>query len=522
MDFTEFKHTIMRDSTDHNVIGAGGGSSQVLSGHALPDKSRQNDYTEGRETPPDPVGLVALDWPRMLQTAIGLQTIEVDGWIAWVGREGDYSIREDLKSLSRLKLKKNGIRMKHSDGEIVPESLFEDGELENNHVDGLGFIMEGVISKFGRTHWNTKEGQRNSVGEFGFSVMCIVEAVDNSEERVEVERGMKLMIIGVYALLKRISHEQSDLMERETVLDLFYVDRDVCECGRHVGVLGIQWRKLDSTVLSYILRTGFFIISNGSPNDEFQCLYRGLIKQERGLGGLRKRGINLLLFMKKKLGKWPLNVFWDEVWCDGGKLKNRFHRASCISKKAKHYYSRINKLALLVLLHSFRKIERRAGNSLKLRRVSEECYYRGFDKKHDSYRDSLPKGDLKTRLYFGEYACTTRINERIDIYNFGVVVLLELVTGSEANEGDGDINLAEWAWKHFCEGDSIMKDVLEILFVWFGVIKAVKNTLSSCEDVISLFVTHQLEELEYRVMMHGEASAITDSVEARKASSIIT
>ncbi|XP_071730339.1 uncharacterized protein [Rutidosis leptorrhynchoides] len=57
--------------------------------------------------------------------------------------------------------------------------------------------------------------------------------------------------------------------------------------------------------------------------------------------------------------------------------------------------------------------------------------------------------------YFApEYAYTTRINERIDVYSFGVV-LLELVTGKEPNEGDADSNLAEWAWKHYGEGDSI-------------------------------------------------------------------
>nr|XP_043628576.1 receptor-like protein kinase HSL1 [Erigeron canadensis] len=58
--------------------------------------------------------------------------------------------------------------------------------------------------------------------------------------------------------------------------------------------------------------------------------------------------------------------------------------------------------------------------------------------------------------YFApEYAYTTRINERIDVYSFGVV-LLELVTGKQPNEGDGNLNLAEWAWKHYGDGDSMV------------------------------------------------------------------
>ncbi|XP_071689847.1 ABC transporter I family member 10 [Rutidosis leptorrhynchoides] len=61
-----------------------------------------------------------------------------------------------------------------------------------------------------------------------------------------------------------------------------------------------------------------------------------------------------------------------------------------------------------------------------------------------------------------------------------------------------------------------------------GVIKAVKNTLSSCKDVTALWVTHRLEELEYadgaiymedgKVVMHGETSIVIDSIEARKTS----
>ncbi|XP_071726371.1 uncharacterized protein [Rutidosis leptorrhynchoides] len=55
-----------------------------------------------------------------------------------------------------------------------------------------------------------------------------------------------------------------------------------------------------------------------------------------------------------------------------------------------------------------------------------------------------------------EYAYSTTINERVDVYSFGVV-LLELVTGKEPHEGDVDTNLAEWAWKNYGEGTSMVE-----------------------------------------------------------------
>ncbi|XP_010267130.1 PREDICTED: receptor-like protein kinase HSL1 [Nelumbo nucifera] len=55
-----------------------------------------------------------------------------------------------------------------------------------------------------------------------------------------------------------------------------------------------------------------------------------------------------------------------------------------------------------------------------------------------------------------EYAYTTKVNEKVDVYSFGVV-LLELTTGREAGDGDGDTCLAQWAWRHLQEDKPIVE-----------------------------------------------------------------
>ncbi|PON81991.1 Phosphonate C-P lyase system [Trema orientale] len=63
-----------------------------------------------------------------------------------------------------------------------------------------------------------------------------------------------------------------------------------------------------------------------------------------------------------------------------------------------------------------------------------------------------------------------------------------------------------------------------------GVIKAVRNSLDSSEEVTALWVTHRLEELEYadgavymedgRVVKHGDAKSIFDFIRARQSAYI--
>ncbi|GJV31922.1 hypothetical protein Tco_1392322 [Tanacetum coccineum] len=62
----------------------------------------------------------------------------------------EYESEDDNSMDEEGEVKKNGIKDEHSDGEIVPESLFEDGELENNHVDGIFFVKMERSSR--KTH----------------------------------------------------------------------------------------------------------------------------------------------------------------------------------------------------------------------------------------------------------------------------------------------------------------------------------------------------------------------------------
>ncbi|KAJ9688310.1 hypothetical protein PVL29_014150 [Vitis rotundifolia] len=63
-----------------------------------------------------------------------------------------------------------------------------------------------------------------------------------------------------------------------------------------------------------------------------------------------------------------------------------------------------------------------------------------------------------------ESAHTARVSEKTDVYSFGVI-LLELVTGREASDGDEHTCLVEWAWQHIQEGkhtaDALDKEIKE-------------------------------------------------------------
>ncbi|XP_039789034.1 LRR receptor-like serine/threonine-protein kinase HSL2 isoform X2 [Panicum virgatum] len=65
-----------------------------------------------------------------------------------------------------------------------------------------------------------------------------------------------------------------------------------------------------------------------------------------------------------------------------------------------------------------------------------------------------------------EYAYTRKVNEKVDVFGFGVV-LLELTTGRKANDGGEHGSLAEWAGHHYRSG-SIVLDATDICIRYAG------------------------------------------------------
>ncbi|GJY80623.1 RNA-directed DNA polymerase, eukaryota, reverse transcriptase zinc-binding domain protein [Tanacetum coccineum] len=137
-----------------------------------------------------------------------------------------------------------------------------------------------------------------------------------------------------------------------------------------------------------------------------------IIKEVRRL---EEKGINLFLFMKKKLGNGLSTLFWDDVWCDGGKLKNRFPRAYALENSKQITVGQ--KLAHPSLYHSFRRHPRGGLELTQVEELAKVINPVVLTQSPDSWSwtlnnsggytvassrnmiDSrlLPKGDLKTR-----------------------------------------------------------------------------------------------------------------------------
>ncbi|GMG99087.1 hypothetical protein Nepgr_000927 [Nepenthes gracilis] len=68
-------------------------------------------------------------------------------------------------------------------------------------------------------------------------------------------------------------------------------------------------------------------------------------------------------------------------------------------------------------------------------------------------------GCARRNLIYVGYGDVTKVNEKIDVYSFGLA-LLELATGKEPNCVNKNLNLADRAWKYYGNGNPIA-DVLD-------------------------------------------------------------
>uniref|UniRef100_A0A0E0JXM4 non-specific serine/threonine protein kinase n=1 Tax=Oryza punctata TaxID=4537 RepID=A0A0E0JXM4_ORYPU len=76
-----------------------------------------------------------------------------------------------------------------------------------------------------------------------------------------------------------------------------------------------------------------------------------------------------------------------------------------------------------------------------------------------------------------EYGCKAKVNEKVDVYAFGVV-LLELTTGRVANDGGADWCLAEWAWRRY-KALGELHDVVD---------ESIQDRAAFLEDAVAVFL----------------------------------
>ncbi|GJS37254.1 RNA-directed DNA polymerase, eukaryota, partial [Tanacetum coccineum] len=129
--------------------------------------------------------------------------------------------------------------------------------------------------------------------------------------------------------------------------------------------------KAPSGVLNRIeaLRNRFF---HGHDSNSKRAIWvnwkKALTSKDRGgLGGykscwlvivqeinaLMNKGINVMQYFRRKIGNGEDTNFWEDKWCDGGKLKDKFHRLYALEDNKQITVGR--KLAQVTLASSFRR-----------------------------------------------------------------------------------------------------------------------------------------------------------------------
>ncbi|GKD33208.1 RNA-directed DNA polymerase, eukaryota, reverse transcriptase zinc-binding domain protein [Tanacetum coccineum] len=176
------------------------------------------------------------------------------------------------------------------------------------------------------------------------------------------------------------------------------------------------WRFLshDSTLWTRVIKAIHGDDGNidGIPRNGANSCWVNIINEIKVLA---KKGINLMNFMRMKLGNGVSTLFWDDGWCEGGRLKVRFPRAYALETCKRITVG--NKLGHPNLTHSFRRVPRGGVEQSQVEEMTAILHSVSLNHSQDRWTWSLtnsgeytvasarslidsrllPKGDMKTR-----------------------------------------------------------------------------------------------------------------------------
>nr|GEZ37079.1 RNA-directed DNA polymerase, eukaryota, reverse transcriptase zinc-binding domain protein [Tanacetum cinerariifolium] len=92
------------------------------------------------------------------------------------------------------------------------------------------------------------------------------------------------------------------------------------------GILTLVKSELDTSLWARVIKAihgGDGNIGAGTRSGTKSC-WMNIVNE---INVLSKKDINLMNFLRIKLGNGESTLFWEDVWCEGGKLKDRFPRA---------------------------------------------------------------------------------------------------------------------------------------------------------------------------------------------------
>nr|GEU47948.1 RNA-directed DNA polymerase, eukaryota, reverse transcriptase zinc-binding domain protein [Tanacetum cinerariifolium] len=176
------------------------------------------------------------------------------------------------------------------------------------------------------------------------------------------------------------------------------------------------WRFLarDSSLWSWVVKAIHGVDGNidGNSRKGINTCWTSIINEVKVM---KDKGIDLMAFIKKKIGNGMSTSFCDEVWCEGGKLKDRFHRAYALKNIKQITVDQ--KLAHPSLIHSFRRIPRGCLEMYQVEDIDNLVSYVALNQAQDKWQWTLdvsgiysvaslrnmmdahllPKGDLQTK-----------------------------------------------------------------------------------------------------------------------------